>query len=129
MHLVLQGAASAEERIEDTLAFLSWNAGSAVGNTNFDHRLFPVLRGCRENSNPASVASPVFYGIVQQSLESVSHSHSIGEHRRQAGFNLPFDQQTAPCTAASLDCRLSSIKSSIATGLRPPIMCPPFILP
>src|SRR5579872_320216 len=94
MHLVLQGAASAEERIEDTLAFLSWNAGSAVGNTNFDRRLFPVLSGCRENSNPASVASPVFYGIVQQILESVSHSHSVGEHQRQAGFNLPFDQQT-----------------------------------
>src|SRR5258708_15287626 len=96
MYLVLDGAATAEERIEDLLLLIWRNSGAAVGDSNFDGRSILTRRPRRKNADPVTPLRPVFDGILDQVLEGVLHRQLVREHQRQVRLDLFFDDALRP---------------------------------
>ncbi len=96
MYLVLDGAAPAEERIEDLGLLIGRNSGSPIGDSNLDGRAILTRRPRRKNADPVTPLGSVFDGILDQVLEGVLHRQLVREHQRQVRLDLFFNNALGP---------------------------------
>ena len=87
MHLILYGAASPKEGVEDMGLFVGRNAGPAVGNSNLHGALFAFSRGVGVDTHPAAGFGALLDSVVEEILERMLQCQPVAEHRRQVGVD------------------------------------------
>src|SRR5260370_14073818 len=91
VNLIAHRFLTSKEGIENVVLFFARDAGPPVLDADLDHG--SACAGCstREQSDPLHAIRSIFYGVVDQILESVPQRHGIAQNGRQARFYLGVD--------------------------------------
>jgi len=74
MHLVLNGAATAKERVENVGPFVFGNARAAIGDADLDRRPAGALHSSGENADPVIRFRSLLQRVIDEVLQGVPQS-------------------------------------------------------